>query len=80
MNSKLFHLSTVARRRHNNINQIKLLNTKWLYDRSLIGNYFIHHYGELFSSIGTPDFVGLSDLIGLEVTEDENDFMNQIPS
>jgi hypothetical protein len=49
-NSKIFHLSTLVRRRRNQIAEIQLEDGQWIHKRKDIEDYFTKHFLEVFQS------------------------------
>ncbi|KAF4358084.1 hypothetical protein G4B88_021833 [Cannabis sativa] len=52
-NSKFFHTSTIIRRRRNFIGYVEDSHGVWLSDREEIGNYFNHHFRDIFELTGS---------------------------
>ena len=67
-NSKFFHTLTIVWRRNNQISQIKISETDWIFDRNDIGQYFINNFQSLFQSLSLTIDEELDDLIQEEVT------------
>ena len=70
----------MAQQKRNNIFQIKLTESKWIYDRKGISNYFVNHYKNLFTSSNPTIGHEMEELITKEVIKEENSFITQIPS
>ena len=49
-NSKIFHLSTLVRRRRNQIAEIQLEDGQWIHEHKDIEDYFTRHFLEVFQS------------------------------
>jgi hypothetical protein len=62
LNTKLFHTSTLIKRRRNNISSLKLPYGAWTSDRATIGSCFTNHFSSLFS---TSSLVINDDLLNL---------------
>lgn len=79
LNTKFFHLSTIIRRRRNNIESIKDGHGRWLRDRVAIGS----HVEEYFRKLFTSEFAGIDDeiseLIQPTITTDNNMQLCEIP-
>lgn len=80
MNTKFFHLSTVIRRRKNQIFAIKNQNNSWEYDQENIGKYFLRNFEELYTSTQTQFPEDLEGLFQPMVTEEESLNIISIPT
>ena len=49
-NSKFFHLSTLVRRRRNQISETLLDDGRWINSREEIVSYFTSHFGDIYHS------------------------------
>ena len=79
-NSKFFHLSTIIRRRINNIEVIKQNDGTWIRDQNSIRELFQANFINLFKEEDTCFPAHLEHLILPCITEEENDLLLQIPS
>ena len=79
-NSKFFHLSTVIRRRNNNVDAIKNEDGTWIHDSNQIRRLFRNNFVDLFKEedIDFPEH--LEHLILPCITEEENEILERIPS
>ncbi|PKI45054.1 hypothetical protein CRG98_034555 [Punica granatum] len=78
-NSKFFHLSTIIRRRSNNIAAIKDNNGDWCHDYDGIGNYFLRNFQDLFYTSHPSIPEDLEGLITPIITRTENESLICIP-
>ena len=78
-NSKFFHLSTVVRRRKNQIAEIQLENGNWIHSRNEIADYFTQKNFSVFQSSNPHIPADLERLIDPSITEAENDLLSRIP-
>ena len=78
--TKFFHLSTIIRRKQNNIDAIRDENGIWLTDTNSIRNLFLDNYKNLFSQ-GDENFPPhLEHLVLPCITEDDNTELSRIPT
>ena len=79
-NSKFFHLSTIIRRRSNNVDAIKMEDGSWINEPSQIRTLFRNNFINLFKEkdIRFPEH--LEHLILPCITEEENESLLCIPS
>ena len=63
-----FHLSTIQQRRHNNITELYVSKSDWLFDRDSIGNHFVNHFKTLFIASTIQYTDELHTLVQSEVT------------
>ena len=49
-NSKIFHLSTLVRRRKNYITEIQLDSSRWIHSRDDIADYITQNFSNVFHS------------------------------
>lgn len=78
--TKFFHLSTIIRRRQNNIDAIRSEEGDWITDKGLIKqhflDYFRHHFTE--EEVNFPDH--LEDLVSAIISEEDNLALCNIPT
>uniref|UniRef100_A0A2N9FR65 Reverse transcriptase domain-containing protein n=1 Tax=Fagus sylvatica TaxID=28930 RepID=A0A2N9FR65_FAGSY len=79
-NTKFFHLSTVIRRRANNIDRIKLEDDNWLTEMGDIENYFLDNFRHLYQSSNPTWPADLEGLIQPCIEELENERLCRVPS
>ena len=79
-NSKFFHLSTIIRRRSNNVDAIKMENGTWINDSNQIRTLFRNNFINIFKEkeIHFPEH--LEYLILPCITEEENESILSMPS
>ncbi|PKI65221.1 hypothetical protein CRG98_014370 [Punica granatum] len=78
-NTKFFHLSTVIRRRANQIVAIKDDNGEWSQDQEVIGDYFLRKFQDLFKTSNPALPEDMEDLIGSIISAPENERLIQAP-
>lgn len=79
-NTKFFHLSTIIRRKQNNIDAIQDDNGTWLMNTNSIRSLFLDRYKNLFSQ-GDDSFPPhLEHLVLPCITEDDNTELSKIPT
>ena len=78
-NSKFFHLSTVVRRRKNQIAEIQLENGNWIHSRNEISNYFTQYFSSIFQSSNPHIPADLEGLIDLSITKAKNALLSRVP-
>nr|POF27247.1 transposon tx1 uncharacterized 149 kda protein [Quercus suber] len=79
-NTKFFHLSTIIKRKQNNIDAIQDDNGTWLTDTNSIRSLFLDSYKNLFSQ-GDDSFPPhLEHLVFPCITEDDNTELSRIPT
>ncbi|PKI36129.1 hypothetical protein CRG98_043481 [Punica granatum] len=78
-NTKFFHLSTVIRRRANQIVAIKDDNGEWSQDHEVIGEYFLRKFQDLFNTSNPAIPKDMEDLIGSIISAPENERLIQAP-
>ncbi|PKI46795.1 hypothetical protein CRG98_032792 [Punica granatum] len=76
-NTKFFHLSTVIRRRANQIAAIKDNNGEWSQDHVVFGEYFLRNFQDLFNTSNPAIPEDMEDLIGHIITAPENERLIQ---
>uniref|UniRef100_A0A2N9IMG3 CCHC-type domain-containing protein n=1 Tax=Fagus sylvatica TaxID=28930 RepID=A0A2N9IMG3_FAGSY len=88
-NSKFFHLSTIVRRRRNQITEIQLEDESWIHSRDNIADYFAHHFVEKvvwdmnpLKAPGPDGFPGLFfwrywDIVGYQVIDAVQSFFRE---
>lgn len=79
-NSKFFHLSTIIRRRSNNIDAIKKEDSSWIQETSQIRTHFRDSFINQFKEEETCFPEHLEHLILPCITEEENESLQSIPS
>jgi hypothetical protein len=79
-NSKFFHLSTIVRRRRNNISEIKLEDGSRLLERKEIENYFMEKFKDLYSSENPHVPEELARLFRKEISDEENVELCRVPT
>lgn len=79
-NSKFFHLSTIIRRRSNNIDAIKKEDSSWIQETSQIRAHFRDSFINQFKEEETCFPEHLEHLILPCITEEENESLQSIPS
>jgi hypothetical protein len=72
LNTKYFHLSTLIRRRSNDVNFLKLDSGIWVSFRVDVGSNFSNHFTNLFSSSNPTIEVEMLDLFTQVITEEDN--------
>lgn len=81
LNTRFFHLSTIIRRRRNNIEAIKNGRGVWLHDRANIGTHIEEHFCSLFGSAGLRGPIDdIETLIQPVLTGEDNSALWRIPS
>ena len=78
-NLKFFHLSTLVRRRRNQITEILLPDGNWILSRRKIGEYFAKYFLKVFQSSNPLISDNLEDLILPSISEVENEDLTRIP-
>lgn len=79
-NTRYFHLSTIIRRRYNNIDFLLNSSNSWITDWSTIGSEFVDSYSSLFSS-DCPNFsADLEGLILPSISDSMNVALVAIPT
>ncbi|XP_023878160.1 uncharacterized protein LOC111990605 [Quercus suber] len=79
-NSNFFHLSTIIRRRSNNIDAIKNEDGSWIYEFSQIRNQFRDNFINLFKEDDICFPENLDYLVLPCITEEENESLQSISS
>lgn len=79
-NSKFFHLSTIVRRRRNNISEIKLEDGSRLLERKEIENYFMEKFKDLYSFENPHVPKELARLFRKEISDQENVELCKVPT
>lgn len=79
-NTKFFHLSTIIRRRQNNIEAIRSEEGVWITDTGLIRQHFLDNFKQHFiaEKVNFPDH--LEDLIPLVISEEDYLALCSIPT
>ena len=78
-NTKFFHLSTIIRKRHNNIDAIKSSDGSWVTSSKDVRLLFFNSFKSMFTEVVSfPD--NLENLILLYITEEENATLRGIPT
>jgi hypothetical protein len=71
LNTKFFHSSTIIKRRSNSVNFLKIESGSWLSDRASIGDSFVSHFTNLFSSTNPPISDEMLDLFAPVISADD---------
>jgi hypothetical protein len=80
LNTKFFHSSTIIRRRANSVNFLKTSAGGWISDRADIGDHFVHHFTNLFSSTSPSIEEELLALFPPVISDEENHVLCSIPT
>jgi hypothetical protein len=80
LNTKFFHSSTIIRRRANSVNFLKTSARGWISDRADIGDQFVHHFTNLFSSTSPSFEEELLALFPPVISDEENHVLCSIPT
>ena len=80
LNTKIFHTSSIIRRRANAINFLKTNEGSWSFDRAEIGGNFVNHFTNLFSSTSPIIEEELLDLFPSVISDEENQVLCSIPT
>ena len=79
-NSKFFHLSTIIRRRRNNIDALKNEEGTWIHESGQIRDKFRENFINLFKEEEVYFTEHLDHLVLLCITEEENEVLKCIPT
>ena len=79
-NTNFFHLSTIIRRRHNNIDAITGDDGGWITDTCLIRQHLQENFKNLFTAEAVNFPTQLEDLISIVISEEENIALCMIPT
>jgi hypothetical protein len=79
-NSKFLHLSTIIRRRRNNIDAIRNDVGVWILNTKEIGENFLDKFNDLFGEEGTNFPPDLENLIPNSISEDDATELCRIPT
>jgi hypothetical protein len=79
LNTKYFHLSTLIKRRSNDVNFLKLDYGIWVSSRADVGSNFSDHFTNLFSSLNPIIEVEMLDLFTQVITKEDNLAICTIP-
>uniref|UniRef100_A0A803NZ56 Reverse transcriptase n=1 Tax=Cannabis sativa TaxID=3483 RepID=A0A803NZ56_CANSA len=79
-NSKFFHTSTIIKRRQNFIGCVEDSHGVWLSDREEIGNYFNHHFRDIFELTESTIDNEFSMFFEDKVTDAESDYIGRSPN
>lgn len=79
-NTKIFHLSTIIQRRHNNIDAIKDENGTWITSSNHIRQHLLQSFKSQFEEeeVSFPEHLG--DLVQRCIFEAENLILRSIPT
>lgn len=80
LNMSFFHLSTIIRRRRNNIETLKNSGGGWLHNRDEIGNHIVNFFKELYSSPGANGNGEIGELIQPVITAEDNKVLCALPT
>ena len=80
LNTKYFHASTLIKRRSNAVNYLNISEGNWVSNRATIGDNFVSHFSNLFTSSSPPIEEEMLDLFTPIITEEENLLLSSIPS
>ena len=78
--TKFFHLSTIVRRRRNNIDAIRSEEEEWITDKGLIRHHFLDNFRHLFTAeeVNFPNH--LEDLVSTVISKEDNSALCTIPN
>lgn len=79
LNIRFFHLSTVIRRRRNDINLLQDGSGHWFSERTEIGNLFLNHFKALYTSTAPLMHPEMAELMHPVSTDFENRFLCKRP-
>ena len=80
LNTKYFHAPSHIKRRLNAIDCLKISERNWVSDRATIGDNFVFHFSNLFSSSSLSIEEGMLDLFTPIIIEEVNMLLYSIPS
>jgi hypothetical protein len=78
-NSKIFHLSTLVRRRKNYITEIQLVSGRWIHSRDDIADYFTLKFSNVFHSSLPQIPSDMEGLLESKVSDSENALLSRVP-
>lgn len=80
LNTRYFHLSTIIRRRRNNIEMLKTGEGGWITERDQIGNHVVDFFQKLYDSSSWAVEGRIADLIHPVVTKEDNADLCALPT
>jgi hypothetical protein len=80
LNTKYFHSSTLIRRRSNAVHFLKSPDGAWVSDRTEIGDFFVSHFSNLFSSSAPSIEEDMLKLFDPVITDEDNSLLCAIPT
>jgi hypothetical protein len=79
LNTRFFHTSTLIRRRRNTIDLLQTSNGGWISDRRDIGDCFVSHFRDTFTSSNSAPSDELLDLFQCSISDADNLMLCSIP-